>query len=53
MNWDAILLFILATFGVVVLILSQIHEVLERLPTLIRAWCEVRRSWHEARNNQP
>ncbi|MGY1435242.1 hypothetical protein [Streptomyces reniochalinae] len=52
MNWDAILLFILAASGVVVLILSQLHEVLDRLPALIRAWHEVRRSWHEVRDDQ-
>ncbi|MFI9262082.1 hypothetical protein ACIGT4_30940 [Streptomyces sioyaensis] len=52
MNWDAIMLFVLATFGTVVLVLSQLHEVLGKLPAIIRAWHEVRRSWREAGEDQ-
>ncbi|MFF2548099.1 hypothetical protein ACFVUY_36830 [Kitasatospora sp. NPDC058063] len=47
MNWDTVLLFVLAAFGTVGLVITQLHEMLEKLPNLIRAWHEVRRSWRE------
>ncbi|MFD7981540.1 hypothetical protein [Streptomyces sp. NPDC059071] len=43
MRWDTITLFLLALFGCVTLVLTQVGEVLGRLPQLIRAWREVRR----------
>ncbi|MFG3016368.1 hypothetical protein ACGFZB_39195 [Streptomyces cinerochromogenes] len=42
MDWDAVLLFILAFSGAVSLLLAQIDDVLDRLPRIIRAWRRVR-----------
>jgi hypothetical protein len=42
MSWDKVTLIILATSGCVTLLLTQISDVLSRLPQLIRAWREVR-----------
>lgn len=44
MNWDNVTLVILAAFGCVMLLLTQIAEVLSKLPEIIRAWHEVRRA---------
>lgn len=46
MKWDEVTLVILAVFGCVTLLLTQISEVLSRLPQIIRAWRQVR---HELR----
>ncbi|MET9757478.1 hypothetical protein ABZ016_00235 [Streptomyces sp. NPDC006372] len=43
MEWDDVTLAILAACGCVTLLLSQVSEVLGRLPQIIRAWREVRR----------
>lgn len=42
MKWDEVTLVILASFGCVTLLLTQISEVLSRLPQIIRAWRQVR-----------
>ncbi|MBT2524827.1 hypothetical protein J7E91_05100 [Streptomyces sp. ISL-99] len=42
MKWDEVTLVILAAFGCVTLLLTQISEVLSRLPQIIRAWRQVR-----------
>ncbi|WP_328913041.1 MULTISPECIES: hypothetical protein [unclassified Streptomyces] len=42
MKWDDITLVILAAFGCITLLLTQISEVLSRLPQIIRAWRQVR-----------
>ncbi|WP_435240703.1 hypothetical protein [Streptomyces cucumeris] len=44
MSWDNATLTILATFGCGTLLLSQITEVLSKLPEVIRAWHDVRRA---------
>ncbi|MFI7273348.1 hypothetical protein [Streptomyces sp. NPDC049879] len=45
-TWDGISLVVLAAFGLVTLLLTQISDVLSRLPQIIRAW---RRVQHELR----
>jgi hypothetical protein len=45
-KWDDVTLVILAVFGCITLLLTQISEVLSRLPQIIRAWRQVR---HELR----
>ncbi|MFD8378772.1 hypothetical protein ACFV2X_09550 [Streptomyces sp. NPDC059679] len=47
MKWDEVTLVILAAFGCVTLLLTQISEVLSKLPHIIRAWRQVR---HELRD---
>lgn len=42
MKWDSLTLAILAFSGCVTLTLSQINEVLARIPPIIRAWRQVR-----------
>lgn len=42
MNWDDISLVILAAFGCLTLLLTQVSEVLSKLPQIIRAWRQVR-----------
>lgn len=44
MSWDNVTLVILAAFGCVMLLLTQIAEVLSKLPEIIRAWHEVQRA---------
>jgi len=41
-NWDDLSLIILAAFGCLTLLLTQIGEVLSKLPQIIRAWRQVR-----------
>ncbi|MFC8129658.1 hypothetical protein [Streptomyces sp. NPDC057302] len=53
MNWDAIVLSVLAAFGAVVIALSQLHEALGKVPAIIRAWHEIRRTWRETGDDQP
>ncbi|GAA3109098.1 hypothetical protein [Streptomyces echinatus] len=58
MDWDGILVFILASFGAVSLLLAQVSDVLARLPQIIAAWRRVRREWSrhtedERRNRRP
>ncbi|GHF42852.1 hypothetical protein GCM10018790_20890 [Kitasatospora xanthocidica] len=51
MSWDQVTLLVLASFGCVTLLLTQISEVLSKLPPIIRAWRrvqdELRRSGHD------
>ncbi|WP_037707945.1 hypothetical protein [Streptomyces griseus] len=42
MNWDSVLLTVLAVSGCVTLLLTQADDILTRLPRLIRAWRNVR-----------
>ncbi|WP_371494542.1 hypothetical protein OG871_05360 [Kitasatospora sp. NBC_00374] len=42
MNWDEVTLVIVASFGCVTLLLTQISEVLSKVPQIIRAWRQVR-----------
>ena len=46
MKWDDVSLAVLAAFGCVTLLLTQVSEVLSRLPQIIRAWRRVRREWN-------
>jgi hypothetical protein len=54
-NWDSATLTILAAFGAAMLLLAQLREVLIKLPEVIQAWIEVRRSLQsrDADNGQP
>lgn len=47
MSWDNLSLVILAAFGCLTLLLTQVGEVLSKLPQIIRAWQHVR---NELRN---
>lgn len=47
MSWDNLSLIILAAFGCLTLLLTQVGEVLSKLPQIIRAWRQVR---NELRN---
>lgn len=47
MSWDNLSLVILAAFGCLTLLLTQVSEVLSKLPQIIRAWRQVR---NELRN---
>lgn len=42
MSWDNLSLIILAAFGCLTLLLTQVGEVLSKLPQIIRAWRQVR-----------
>ncbi|GAA5020470.1 hypothetical protein [Kitasatospora paranensis] len=42
MNWDRATLVILAAFGCLTLLLTQINEVLAKVPQIIRTWRQVR-----------
>ncbi|MEY9990806.1 hypothetical protein ABIE67_002838 [Streptomyces sp. V4I8] len=42
MKWDDVALVILAASGCLTLLLTQVSEVLSRLPQIIRAWRQVR-----------
>ncbi|MET3987440.1 hypothetical protein [Streptomyces sp. PvR034] len=42
MSWDELSLIILAAFGCLTLLLTQVSEVLAKLPQIIRAWRQVR-----------
>lgn len=42
MSWDNLSLIILAAFGCLTLLLTQVGEVLSKLPQIIRAWRRVR-----------
>lgn len=44
MSWNDVLLFILATSGAVILLLSQIRDILLKFSEVIIAWREMRRS---------
>ncbi|MFB8141393.1 hypothetical protein [Streptomyces parvus] len=50
MNWDNLSLVILAAFGCLTLLLTQVSEVLAKLPQIIRAWRQVR---NELRDGAP
>lgn len=51
MSWDRVTLLVLASFGCLTLLLTQIGEVLSKVPPIIRAWRrvqdELRRSSHD------
>ena len=51
MSWDRVTLLVLASFGCVTLLLTQISEVLSKVPPIIRAWRrvqdELRRGGHD------
>jgi hypothetical protein len=53
MSWDNVTLVILAAFGCVMLLLTQIAEVLSKLPQIIRAWREVRRALQAGADDLP
>jgi hypothetical protein len=53
MSWDNVTLVILAAFGCVMLLLTQIAEVLSKLPEIIRAGREVRRALQEGAGDLP
>lgn len=53
MSWDNVTLVILAAFGCVMLLLTQIAEVLSKLPEIIRAWREVRRALQAGPDDLP
>ncbi|MFD0257212.1 hypothetical protein ACFXKJ_20385 [Kitasatospora indigofera] len=42
MNWDEVTLVIVASFGCVTLLLTQVNELLSKVPQTIRAWRQVR-----------
>ncbi|MFF4346340.1 hypothetical protein [Streptomyces sp. NPDC001530] len=44
MNWDGITLYVLAGFGIALLILTQLRELLEKATEVIGAWRELRSS---------
>jgi hypothetical protein len=50
-SWDQVTLLVLASFGCLTLLLTQIDEVLSKVPPIIRAWRrvqdELRRSGHD------
>ncbi|QCW77419.1 hypothetical protein EQG64_07760 [Streptomyces sp. S6] len=41
MTWDNLSLIILAAFGCLTLLLTQVSEVLSKMPQIIRAWRQV------------
>ncbi|MFF8692025.1 hypothetical protein ACWD6K_12860 [Streptomyces sp. NPDC002431] len=41
MSWDQVTLLVLASFGCLTLLLTQISEVLSKVPPIIRAWRRV------------
>ena len=51
MSWDRVTLFVLASFCCLTLLLTQVSEVLSKVPPIIRAWRrvqnELRRSDHD------
>lgn len=47
MSWDDLSLIILAAFGCLTLLLTQVSEVLSKLPQIIRAWRQIQ---NELRN---
>ncbi|MFF2023684.1 hypothetical protein ACFVW2_18070 [Streptomyces sp. NPDC058171] len=58
MSWENLSLVILATFGCLTLLLTQMGEVLSKLPQIIRAWRQVRNELrngadHECRDASP
>ncbi|KAB1988911.1 hypothetical protein F8144_10210 [Streptomyces triticiradicis] len=53
MSWDNVTLVILAAFGCVMLLLTQIAEVLSKVPEIIRAWHEVRRALQAGPDDLP
>ncbi|MEU5001533.1 hypothetical protein [Streptomyces sp. NPDC021622] len=44
MNWDSVTLYVLAGFGVVLLILGQLRELLGKVAEVVSAWHELRSS---------
>ncbi|MEU4718758.1 hypothetical protein AB0G06_03925 [Nonomuraea dietziae] len=49
MNWSTLTLFMLAGFGFLTLVITQLREVLAKLPELIRMFRKVRRAIDEMR----
>lgn len=50
MSWDRVTLLVLGFFGCLTLLLTQISEVLSKVPPIIRAWRRVR---NELRRGNP
>lgn len=50
MNWNNLTLFMLAGFGVLTLVITQLREVLAKLPDLIRTFRAVQRAIGEERS---
>ncbi|MDP9849546.1 hypothetical protein [Streptosporangium lutulentum] len=50
MNWNTLTPFVLAGFGFLTLVLTQLREVLAKLPELIRMFRTVRRAIDEKRS---
>ncbi|MFF3885696.1 hypothetical protein [Streptomyces sp. NPDC001914] len=53
MSWDDVTLVILASFGCVMLLLTQIAEVLSKIPEIIRAWREIQRAFRAGPDGSP
>ncbi|MER8043163.1 hypothetical protein [Streptomyces sp. NPDC094032] len=53
MSWDQAALFVLASFGCLTLLLTQISEVLTRVPPIIRAWRRVRNELRRGIHERP
>lgn len=47
MNWDSVTLTVLAGFGIALLILTQIRELLAKITEIVHAWHELRSSVRE------
>ncbi|MFI7030150.1 hypothetical protein ACIBK1_15735 [Microbispora rosea] len=50
MNWNTLTLFMLAGFGFLTLAITQLREILAKLPELIRMFRTVRRAIDEKRS---
>ncbi|SPT64508.1 hypothetical protein [Actinomadura madurae] len=50
MNWNNLTLFMLTGLGFLSLVITQLREVMAKLPELIRTLYEVRRAIDEERN---
>ncbi len=47
MNWDSVTLTVLAGFGIALLVLTQIRELLAKITEIVHAWHELRSSVRE------
>lgn len=50
MRWDDITLMILAACGCLTLLVTQVGDLLTRVPQLIRAWRQVGQAWRDSGN---
>ncbi|MCO6005258.1 hypothetical protein NE236_09695 [Actinoallomurus purpureus] len=53
MNWNTLTLSMLAGFGFLTLVITQLREVMAKLPELIRTLRAVRHAIDEERNEAP